>query len=296
MKPLEYFAPTTLQAALDMAAQTGVRFLCGGTDLIIQHRAGLVNVERMVNIKKIPDLNVLEYSDSKGLRLGAAVSCQRFTEDAAAIRHYPALVEGAELIGSVQIQTRASLGGNICNGSPAGDTIAPLMVLDARCLIAGPAGVREVCAKDFITAPGRTVLQKGEVLVEFIVPPVAPCTSSAYLRFIPRNEMDIAVADAAVSLTMEDDKKTVKAAKVAIGAVAPTVLLVDEAAAALVGSVLEETALSVAARACTEAAQPIDDARGTAVYRKHMAGVLFRRAAVLALERVQNPNYSLTPV
>ncbi len=296
MKPLEYFAPTTLQAALELASQAGVQFLCGGTDLIIQHRAGRVEVERMVDLKKIPALNVLEYDANKGLRLGAAVSCQRFTDDAAAIRYYPALVEGAELIGSVQIQTRASIGGNVCNGSPAGDTIASLMVLNAHCLIAGPHGTREVHAKDFITAPGKTALQKGEVLVEFVIPPVPSNTSSAYLRFIPRNEMDIAVADVAVSLTLEDDKKTVREAKVALGAVAPTVLMVDKAVEALAGSTLDETALSKGAKACTEAAQPIDDARGTVAYRKHMAGVLFRRATMLALGRVQNPNYSLSPV
>lgn len=288
MKPLEFSAPSSLDEALQQIAGLGdeVGILSGGTDLIIQHRAGLRDIGHMVDIKKIPELNVLEYSDSDGLRLGAAVSCAALGEFAPARKNFPGLVEGAELIGSTQVQSRATVGGNVCNGSPAADAICPLIVLGAVCVIAGPGGRREVPAKDFMTGPGETVLQQGELLVEFRVPPPAPRSSDAYLRFIPRNEMDIAVAGAAVNLTFAEDGETVSAASVAIGAVAPTPLLLEAAAKALIGSKLEDTVLEAAAEIARNAANPISDVRGTAEYRRHLAGVLTKRSTRIAAERI----------
>ena len=240
----------------------------------------------MVDVKKIPDLNVLSYDDRQGLRLGAAVSCARFTDFAPAQQHFPGLVEGAELIGSTQVQSRATVGGNVCNGSPAADSICSLIVLDAVCVIAGKGGRREIPARDFMTGPGRTALQPGELLLELRIPPRPAQSSDAYLRFIPRNEMDIAVAGAAAALTLAADGR-VAAARVAIGAVGPTPIVVDAAAQALVGSRLEATALERAAQASSAAAQPITDVRGTAEYRRHLAGVLTRRSIQLAAQRIQ---------
>ena len=293
MKPLEFHAPRSLDKAIGLVAghAQDVGILSGGTDLIIQYRAGRRQFGHMVDVKHVPELNVLSYDDKTGLRLGAAVCCDQFTDYAPALRHYPGLVEGAELIGSTQIQSRATVGGNVCNGSPAADTICSLIVLGATCVVAGPKGGREVSARDFMTAPGKTALQPGELLVELRVPPrangKAGRSSDAYLRFIPRNEMDIAVAGAAAALTLAADG-TVTAASVAIGAVGPTPIVVEAAGRALIGQKPAGAALDAAAQAAEAAAQPISDVRGPAEFRRHLAGVLTRRAVELAAHRIQN--------
>jgi len=284
VRPLDFSAPTSLADALRLLGGDSA-LLCGGTDLIIQMRAGRRDVGHMVDVKKIPELNVLEFDPVKGLRLGAAVACMRLGEFQPAVRHYPGLVEGAELIGSTQIQGRASVGGNLCNGSPAADSVCGLIVLNAVCVVEGSKGRREIEAKDFMTGPGKTALRPDELLVEIRVPVPARRSSSAYLRFIPRNEMDIAVAGAAASVTLADDGKTVRAAIVAIGAVGPTPLLVPGAATALLGKPVDEASLAEAAAAASAAAQPISDVRGPADYRRHMAGLLTRQAIVIAAER-----------
>lgn len=287
MKPLEFSTPTSLAEAIRLldspAGPVGV--LCGGTDLIIQYRGGRKDIGHMVDIKKIPELNVLEFTPAQGLRLGAAVSCMTLGEFKPALERYPALVEGAELIGSTQIQSRASVGGNVCNGSPAADSICGLIVHEAVCVAQGAAGRREVPARDFMTGPGKTALRAGELLVEFRIPAPPPRTGSAYLRFIPRNEMDIAVAGAAAYVTLAEDGKTVQAARVAIGAVGPTPIVVEGAARALTGKPLNETTLDAAAKAAEAAARPISDVRGPAEYRRHLAGLLTRRAVSIAAQR-----------
>lgn len=290
MKPLEFSQPASLDEALRLLSGNGqaVGLLAGGTDLIIQHRAGRREIGHMIDVKRIPDLNVLELDGAQGLRLGAAVSCGRITDHADLLRTYPALAEGAELIGSTQIQSRATVGGNLCNGSPAADSVCSLIVLDAQCIVASTGNQRSVPARDFMTGPGTTVLAPGELLVEVRVPAPAPRSSSAYLRFIPRNEMDIAVASAAVALTLGEDGRTVERASVAIGAVGPTPIVVEEAATALVGSMLDEAALAKAVAAAEAAAQPIDDVRGTVAFRRHTAGVLVRRAALAAASRARD--------
>lgn len=297
MKPMEFSQPASLDEALRLLASegNGAGLLAGGTDLIIQHRGDRRVIGHMIDVKRIPDLNVLSYDATKGLRLGAAVSCARLTDFEDAVRHYPALAEGAELIGSTQIQARATVGGNLCNGSPAADSICPLIVLDAQCVIAGANGQRTVPARDFMTGPGRTVLAAGELLVEVRLPPPRPQSSSAYLRFIPRNEMDIAVASGAVALTLAADGRTVEQASVTIGAVGPTPIVVDAAAAALTGSTLDEATLAKAAAAAAAAAQPINDMRGTVEFRRHTAGVLVRRTAAMAAQRARDGVPSLRP-
>lgn len=281
----QYHAPTSLvEAASLLEGSDGARVLAGGTDLLVQMRLGLREPALVVDIKRIPELMELTLSD-QGLRLGAAVPGAVVTGNAGVRQRYPGFVEALGLIGSSQIQGRCSAGGNLCNASPAADSVCAMIVNRAVCNILGSAGSRAVAVEDFTTGPGRTCLAPDEFLVSIDFPPPAPRSSDAYLRLIPRTEMDIAVAGAAVALTM-DDSGVCTDARVAIGAVAPTALLVPAAAEALVGSGLDEDALARAAAAASEAASPITDKRGTAEYRRKVVGVLVRRAARVAQGRI----------
>lgn len=283
---MRYEAPTTVADAVRlMEADPSAKALAGGTDLLVQYRAGR-RPSAFIDLKRIPELMDIELDDD-GLRLGAAASAAEICEHEDVRALWPGLVEAVGLIGSTQIQGRSSVGGNLCNGSPAADTTCPLIVNQAKALIAGPAGERTVDVEDFVTAPGQTVLSPGEVLVALLVPRPAPRTADAYLRLIPRTEMDIAVVGAAVSVTLGDEG-TCTAARVAVAAVGPTPMLVPEAAAALVGTKLGEAALEAAGAAASAAARPIDDKRGTAEYRRRVVGVLTRRAAGIAAQRAKD--------
>lgn len=240
----------------------------------------------MIDVKNIPELVEITYNPASGLTLGAAVSCQRIYENPSLIKAYPGLIDAAELIGGVQIQNRASFGGNLCNSSPAADSIPALIAHYAICRIAGPGGTREVPVEHFCTAPGKNLLGPSEVLVSFHLPPPGANFGAAYLRFIPRNEMDIAVVGCGASVQLSADGKTFTRARIALGAVAPTPLLV-ESAAELVGQRVTEDAISKAALEAQAAAHPITDMRGTAEYRRHLVGVLTRRALRKALERAR---------
>jgi carbon-monoxide dehydrogenase medium subunit len=286
MQAVGYEAPRTLDEAIGlMSADPSAAPLAGGTDLLVQFRAGIKAPSSFVDLKRIPELTQFTIDD-QGLRLGAATPAADIGGDAEVQRLWPGLAESVRLIGSMQIQGRGSVGGNLCNGSPAADTTCPLIVNQAQCIIAGPAGERRVAAEAFCTGPGRTVLDKGELLVRIAIPRPAARTGDAYLRLIPRTEMDIAVAGAAVSVTL-DGAGVCRSARVAIGAVAPTALLVPEAAAALIGSQLNEEALIRAGEAASRAARPIDDKRGTAAYRRSVVGVLTKRAAAIAGDRAR---------
>jgi carbon-monoxide dehydrogenase medium subunit len=285
---LNYAAPKSVAEAVQILRQHGenARPLSGGTDIIIQMRAGVRRPTHLVDVKNIPELRQLSFDAKSGLKLGASVPCVDVYENRDVKRHYPGLAEAAHLIGSLQIQNRASVGGNLCNGSPAADTTPALIALNAKARIAGPNGEREVAVEDFCVSPGRTVLQPGELLVQLLIPAPAPNSADAYLRLIPRNEMDIAVVGAGVALTLDGDK--VKAARVALAAVAPTPLYVPKAGEALAGKKLDDSSIAAAARAAMDASTPIDDMRGTAEYRNHVVGVLTRRAIILAAERARS--------
>jgi len=282
-----YEAPRSLDEAVERISQAPptTRVLAGGTDLLVQLRDPARRPERVVDLKRIPELRSLRL-DGEGLRIGAAVSCAELTEHPEARSRYPGLVEAAELIGSMQIQNRATLGGNFCNGSPAADTTPALLAADARALVVGAQGRREVALRDLLDSPGRTKLTPNEILVELRIPLPPTGSADAYLRFIPRAEMDIAVVGAGVWLQLDPSGRCT-AARVALGAVAPTALLVPEAANALVGTALDEAALSSGAQHCEDACRPIDDARGTIRFRKRIARVLFRRATQIAAQRAQ---------
>lgn len=286
MTSIRYEAPLSVSEAVRLIqADPDASVLAGGTDLLVQFRAGAKRPTAFIDIKRIPAL-VGFTIDADGLRLGAATSAAEIVESEEIARLWPGLAEAAALIGSTQIQGRGSLGGNLCNASPAADTPCSLIVNRAECVIAGPAGERRVAAEHFSSGPGKTVLARGEFLVAIRVPRPAPRTSDAYLRLIPRSEMDIAVVGAAVSLTL-DAEGICTAARVALAAVAPTPLLVPEAASALIGTRVDGAALARAAAAARAAARPIDDKRGTIAYRRQVAGVLAKRAAAIACERAK---------
>jgi carbon-monoxide dehydrogenase medium subunit len=286
MSAIRYEAPASIPEAIRlMQADPGATVMAGGTDLLVQFRTGLKRPSAFIDIKRIPDL--VRFSiDANGLKLGAAVSAAELGENAEFRRLWPGIAEAAALIGSTQIQSRSSLGGNLCNASPAADTPCSLIVNQAACVIAGPAGERTVPVEQFIVAPGKTVLARGEFLVAIHVPRPRPHSADAYLRLTPRSEMDIAVVGSAVSLTVDTDG-VCSAARVALAAVSPTPILVPEAATALIGSRLDDEAMSRAAAAASAAARPIDDKRGTIAYRRQIAGVLTRRAVAIAGRRVK---------
>ncbi|MDB5107615.1 MAG: oxidoreductase [Candidatus Binatus sp.] len=287
MHAINYEAPSTLDQAVGILKQYGenARPFCGGTDIIIQLRAGVRRTEHLVDVKQIKELRSISFDAGKGLRLGAAVPCIEIYESDTMHRYYPGLTEAAHLIGSLQIQNRASVGGNLCNGSPAADTTPALIALGARARIVGAKGEREVPVEDFVLSPGRTVLAPGELLVELLIPAPPPHSSDAYLRFIPRNEMDIAVVGVGAAVTLDGDK--IKAAKISLGAVAATPLVAGKAAESLIGKKLDDASLEEAGRLASEKSSPIDDMRGTAEYRRHITGVLTRRALAIAAERAK---------
>ena len=282
---MRYEAPETIEAAVGLMAGAGgtARVLAGGTDLLVQLRSGLVEPTLVVDVKRIAALRAIEAVDG-GFRIGAAVSGAELGECAALKAAWPGVVEAAELIGSTQIQGRATLGGNLCNASPAADSVPALIAAAAVATIVGPDGTREAPVGDIATGPGVTSLATGEFVTSIFLPPRPPRSGDAYLRFIPRTEMDIAVVGAGVSLTLDDDG-VCRDARVVLGAVAARVLLVAEAGAALDGTRLDAAALARLAAAASAACRPIDDKRGTIEFRTKVAGVLVRRAAEIARDR-----------
>jgi CO/xanthine dehydrogenase FAD-binding subunit len=239
----------------------------------------------LVDIKSIPEVNQLKFDPSTGLTLGSAVSCLRISSDPLVSQMYPGLVDAVSLIGGVQIQGRASVGGNLCNASPAADSIPALIVHRAVCVIAGPDGYREAAVEDFCTAPGRNILNPSELLISLRLPPPPPRFGAHYLRFTPRNEMDIAVVGAGASVVLNEDMRTIQSARIALAAVAPTPLLVEDAGKYLTGKEISPETIQGAADLAQEAANPIRDMRGTVDQRGHLAGVLAGRAIEKAIQR-----------
>jgi carbon-monoxide dehydrogenase medium subunit len=282
---IDYFRPDTLDACLEAFAEHGAnaRALAGGTDLLVQMRAGRMSNSVVIDLKAVPEFNELRFDPSAGLTLGAAVPCYRIYGDETVQREYPGLIDSVSMIGGTQIQGRASVGGNLCNASPSADAVPALIALGATCRVASVAGEREVPVEEFCSAPGRNVLGEDEVLVSLNLPAPSPSSGACYLRFIPRNEMDIAVAGSGVSVRLADG--CFASGRVALAAVAPTPLLVPAAGAALRGQPIGRAAIAAAAAAAREAASPISDMRGTAEYRSNLCEVLTRRALETAVER-----------
>jgi carbon-monoxide dehydrogenase medium subunit len=280
---MDYQTPTNAEEAAALLSQDGAHALAGGTDLLVKLRAGAVTPRVVVDLKSVPRLRGIEH-DAKGWRIGAATTCAEIGEHAALASAWPGVVEALQLIGSTQIQGRATLGGNLCNASPAADSVPALIAAGAKCEVAGTKGQREVPVEQIVTGPGRNALKPGEFILGFRLPEPPGRSGDAYLRLIPRTEMDIAVVGAGVSLTL-DDQGVCTHARVALGAVAATPLLVEAAARALVGTRVDDGALEALAAAASAACKPIDDKRGTVAYRVKVAGVLAKRAARMAFER-----------
>ena len=282
---LAYTAPTSVEEAVKaLAGVSGTaKVLSGGTDLLVQLRSGRLKADLIVDTKKIPGISGIRAEGGRFV-IGAATPGAAIGEHAALCAAWPGIVEAANLIGSTQIQGRASLAGNLCNASPAADSVPALIAARATCVVAGSNGRREVPVEAVATGPGRTSLAPDEFIVEFRLPKRPPRSADAYLRFIPRTEMDIAVVGVGVNLTL-DASGACTDARLVLGAVAPTAVIVAEAATALVGRKLDETALAALDKAARAACKPIDDKRGTIVYRIKVAGVLARRAAAIAYKR-----------
>jgi len=287
MNALTYESPGSVDEAVKLLAAAGsdAKILAGGTDLLVQLRMGMIKPALIVDVKNISETTVIK-EESGGYRVGAAVSGAELGEHDGMNNAWPGVVEALELIGSTQIQGRASMGGNLCNASPAADAVPAMIAADAVCTIAGPDGRREARVEDIVTGPGQTSLKAGEMVVDFYFPPRPARSGDAYLRFIPRTEMDIAVVGAGISLTL-DEAGVCSAARVALGAVAATPLVVEDGAAALIGSTLDDAALEKLDAAARAACRPIDDKRGTIEYRTKVAGVLARRAAKIAQQRAE---------
>jgi CO/xanthine dehydrogenase FAD-binding subunit len=287
MSEMRYEAPKTLAAAVALlaGAKGQARVLAGGTDLLIQMRAGRVEPELLVDVKGIPEMTSI-VAENGGFRLGAAVTCAELVEHEAFAKAWPGVTDGVKLIGSIQVKGRATVGGNLCNASPAADSVPAMIAAGAAVSIVGPNGRREARVEDVATGPGETSLAKGEIVTSFLLPRRPPHSGDAYLRFTPRTEMDIAVVGVGVNLTL-DEKGVCSQARVTLGAVAERVLLVSEAAAALIGTKVDAAALKRLAAAASAACRPIDDKRGTKEFRIKIAGVLARRAAEIALARAR---------
>jgi len=289
MSDLRYEAPPTLDAAVALlaAAKGTARVLAGGTDVIVQMQTDLIEPELLLDIKKIPELHRIE-AGTGTFRIGAAVTCMELIEHSGFAKAWPGVVDAVKLIGSIQVKGRATLAGNLCNASPAADSVPALIAAGARVAIIGPNGARELAVEKIPTGPGKTSLAAGEIVTAVVFPQRAPRSADAYSRITPRTEMDIAVVGCGINLTL-DARGSCTAARVALGAVAPTALLVDEAAAALIGTSGDAAALDRLAAAASAACRPIDDKRGTKEYRIKVAGVLARRVARQAFERARAP-------
>lgn len=287
MKWIDYESPTSVSEAVRLLADAGdkARPLAGGTDLLVQLRVRAYDLDLVVDVKDIPELNELTYDPNNGLTIGAAVPCYRIYGNTTVQSVYPGIVDAASIIGGTQIQGRASLGGNLCNAAPSADSVPAMIAYGGVANITGPFGSREVALEDFCVGVRRTVLERGEILVSINFPTPDANSGANYIRFIPRNEMDIAVAGAGVSVTL--DNGDISAARVTLASVAPTPLFVSDAADAIVGKPATEQTAQIAAEIARDAAKPITDMRGTIEYRKRLCEVLTRRALMTAIERAK---------
>ena len=287
MSDTQYLAAKTIDEAVDAHAKANgsARFLAGGTDLLVQIKSGIRKPNLVIDIKKIVELNSIKEISENEFVIGASVSGANLNRNPKFAKLWPGVLEAFRLIGSEQIQGRASLGGNLCNGSPAGDSVPALIAAGCKAVIAGPGERKEIPIENFHLGPGKTILENGQMLVALKFPKRNNNSADAYLRMTPRTEMDIAVVGCGVNISVENGVCT--NARVSLGAVAPKPLLINEASDILVGSSLDEETLEKVSKICRDSCNPIDDKRGTIDYRTKVAGVLFKRATLLAADRIR---------
>ncbi|MQG87739.1 MAG: xanthine dehydrogenase family protein subunit M [SAR202 cluster bacterium] len=288
MHPFAYVAPKTVSEAVSVLAEHGdrARPLAGGTDLLVKARANVWDLDAVVDVKNIPELMSLSINGA-GLSIGAGVPCCQVYEHKDIQEQYPGIIDGASIIGGIQIQSRAGLGGNLCNAAPSGDGIPALIAYNAVAKISGPNGNREVAVEDFATGPSRTVLENGELLTSIEIPKPAANSGAAYTRFIPRNEMDIAVAGVGVFVQLDSEGKKFESARIALASVGPTPILAQKAGDSLAGKPVNDESIASAASLAKDAASPITDMRGTVDQRKHLVEVLTGRMLNQAIERAR---------
>jgi carbon-monoxide dehydrogenase medium subunit len=287
MRRFEYVAPTSLDEAVALLRERGdgVKLLAGGTDLLVQMKEGGLHPPAVVSLHAVPGLTGIEAADG-GLRIGARADMSAITSHAAIRERYTALSDGAGVLGSIQTRNMATIGGNVCNAAPSADTSPPLVVLDAIAEIAGPSGRREAPVESLFAAPGKTTLAPGEIVTAFRLPALPGKSGSVYQRHTPRKIMDIAVVGVAVRLSLGANG-AIDAARICLGAVAPTVIRAPEAEQALAGQPPSEALFDRAAELAQAAATPISDVRGSAEFRRYLAGVMTKRCLGIALERAQ---------
>lgn len=278
------------EAVSSLSSNLSSRILAGGTDLLVQLRNKSRDTDLLVSISHIPEANQLNYDPKIGLTIGSAVQLHRIYEDQAICSAYPGLIDAAFIVGGIQIQNRATLGGNLCNSSPSADCIPPLIVLDAKAVISGPNGNRQIPASEFCTGPGKNVLTRGEFLLSVTIAPPVPNSGASYLRFIPRNEMDIAVVGIASYVVLDAKKEQFVAARIGMAAVAPTPVFALQAGETLIGKPVSVNSIDEAAEAAMAAANPINDMRGTINQRRHLVGVLTKRTLWKAVKRAMGDN------
>ena len=288
MHPFNYVAPVTVKEAIDILEKHGdrARPLAGGTDLLVQARGNKWDLDAVVDVKKIPEAMQLDVSNN-GLTIGAGVPCYQIYDHEKIKSDYPGIVDGAFIIGGIQIQSRAAIGGNLCNAAPSGDAICPLIVYDATANIAGPSGNRDVSVEDFCVGPGKTVLKNGELLVSISVPKPPSGFGAAYERFIPRNEMDIAVAAVAVSVILDNSGTNFESVRIALASVGPTPIFATKASNSLKGKSINESSISEAAAIAKDESSPISDMRGTIEHRKQLIEVITKRMLNEAVKRAR---------
>jgi CO/xanthine dehydrogenase FAD-binding subunit len=289
MQVLDYVSAGSVEEVVGLLTSHNgkARLLSGGTDLLVQMRENRRRAEMLIDLKNIAELTSIHYDPQTGLWIGAAASCSEIRRNPSVLERYPGLVDAIRLIGGVQIQSRATVGGNLCNASPAADSIPALIVHNAKCLIVNNSGTHEIPVEQFCVAPGKNALQDGEFLLAILVPVIPENFGAHYLRFIPRNEMDIAVVGAGASVTLDEAKQKILSARIALGAVAPTPLFVEEAGSFLVDKEITQENIREAAKIAQAAARPISDLRGTVEHRRHLCAVLTRRALEKAIERAR---------
>ena len=289
MEAFDFVSPSSIEEAVSILNEHGdrARMIAGGTDILVMMRAGRRLADVVVDVKGIPELDEMSYSLDGGLTLGAAVPCYRIYQDVAISAAYPGLIDSASLIGGIQIQGRASIGGNLCNAAPSGDSIPAVIALGGVCNVAGPGGTRQINAEDFCTAPGQNALQRGEMLVSISFPALVAHSGANYQRFIPRNEMDIAVAGVGSSVVLDASGQSFVSGRVALASVAPTPVFSQAAGDSLAGKPVSDEAIREASELAMADAKPINDMRGTVRQRIHLIGVLTRRTLNNAVERAR---------
>ena len=283
---MEYHKPGSFEEATELANKNDgiIRFLAGGTDVLVQLRSDITTPDVLIDMKYINGVKDITENDDEW-QIGVAVSGAEMSEHKKLAKEWPGIIEAMDLIGSTQVQGRATLAGNLCNGSPAADSVPSLIAAGAKVSITGPDGIRKIKVEDVPIGPGKTSLKKGEVVSAIHLPKRKNNQGDAYLRFIPRTEMDIAVVGCAVSIEIENE--IIINARVSLGAVAPTALLLEDAAEKIIGSKLENNALDLLAEEASKACNPINDKRGTIEFRTHVAGVLAKRTAKIAYDRAR---------